>query len=304
MSTFSVAMIGLFEHDAAAAGSGMAKTQGSFSAGIMAAIRKRRPTVVNRDAAVSRGDIVIASYNIHKCVGTDGRFDPSRIAQVIGEIGADIVALQEADQRFGERAGLLDLEHLRREAHLVSVPISPFSEKGHGWHGNVLLLREGAVSDVRQLNLPGVEPRGALVVDLDLKVGPLRIIAAHLGLLRHSRARQAETILRIAADGAGRPTLLIGDLNEWRMGKRSSLTFLSPIFDPTHATVASFPSRFPLFPLDRVLGNPHHLVTSVAVHDTPLARVASDHLPVKASIDLKAALKQGGTTGLIDMEQA
>ncbi|MDX0584811.1 EEP domain-containing protein [Sinorhizobium medicae] len=269
----------------------MAKAQGNLSAGIMAAVRKRRPTVVNRNAAVDRGDIVIASYNIHKCVGTDGRFDPSRIAQVIAEIGADIVALQEADQRFGERAGLLDLEHLRREAHLVSVPISPFTEKGHGWHGNVLLIREGAVSHVRQLKLPGVEPRGALVVDLDLKAGPLRVIAAHLGLLRHSRARQAEMLLKASADGAGRPTLLIGDLNEWRMGKRSSLSFLSPMFDPSHAAVASFPSRFPLLPLDRVLGNPHHLVTSVEVHDSPLARVASDHLPVKASIDLKAAQK-------------
>ncbi|ASY62369.1 dioxygenase [Sinorhizobium sojae CCBAU 05684] len=282
----------------------MARSQGILSAGIMAAIRKRRPTVVNRDAAVSRGDVVIASYNIHKCVGIDGRFDPTRTAQVISELGADIVALQEADQRFGERAGLLDLEHLRREAHLVSVPISPFSEKGHGWHGNVLLLREGAVSNVRQLNLPGVEPRGALVVDLDLQVGPLRVIAAHLGLLRHSRARQAETIMQVAADGGARPTLLIGDLNEWRMGKRSSLRFLSPLFDPSHATVASFPSRFPLFPLDRVLGNPHQLVTSVAVHDTPLARVASDHLPVKASIDLKAAIKDedGRRAGLLGVE--
>ncbi len=282
----------------------MARSQGILSAGIVAAIRKRRPTVVNRDAAVSRGDVVIASYNIHKCVGIDGRFDPTRTAQVIAELGADIVALQEADQRFGERAGLLDLEHLRREAHLVSVPISPFSEKGHGWHGNVLLLREGAVSDVRQLNLPGVEPRGALVVDLDLQVGPLRVIAAHLGLLRHSRARQAETIMQVAADGGARPTLLIGDLNEWRMGKRSSLRFLSPLFDPSHATVASFPSRFPLFPLDRVLGNPHQLVTSVAVHDTPLARVASDHLPVKASIDLKAAMKDedGRHAGLLGAE--
>ncbi|WP_429808700.1 endonuclease/exonuclease/phosphatase family protein [Ensifer sp. B1-9] len=270
----------------------MAKNQSSLSAGIVAAIRKRRPTVVHRETAVNRGDIVIASYNIHKCVGTDGRFDPGRTAHVIGELGADIVALQEADQRFGERAGLLDLDHLRREAHLVSVPISGFSAKGHGWHGNVLLLREGAVSDVRQLKLPGVEPRGALVVDLDLKVGPLRIIAAHLGLLRHSRAQQAEAILEAAADANGRPTLLIGDLNEWRMGRRSSLSFLSPVFDPSHATVASFPSRFPLLPLDRVLGNPHHLVTSVAVHDSPLARIASDHLPIKASIALKAAQQE------------
>ncbi|THK39887.1 endonuclease/exonuclease/phosphatase family protein [Ensifer sp. MPMI2T] len=279
----------------------MAKVHNSLSAGILAAIRKRRPTVVGRDAAVDRGDIVIASYNIHKCVGTDGRFDPARTAQVIAEIGADIVALQEADQRFGERAGLLDLEHLRREAHLVSVPISPFSAKGHGWHGNVLLLREGAVSDLRQLKLPGVEPRGALVVDLDLKAGPLRVIAAHLGLLRHSRAQQAEALLRAAADGIGRPTLLIGDLNEWRMGKRSSLKFLSPTFDPSHATVASFPSRFPLLPLDRVLGNPYHLVTSVAVHDSPLARVASDHLPVKASIDLKAVHKSDNDPGRAEL---
>ncbi|WP_112810080.1 endonuclease/exonuclease/phosphatase family protein [Ensifer sp.] len=282
----------------------MAKNQTSLSAGIVAAIRKRRPTVVSREAAVNRGDIVIASYNIHKCVGTDGRFDPSRTAQVIGELGADIVALQEADQRFGERAGLLDLEHLRREAHLVSVPISGFSTKGHGWHGNVLLLREGAVSDVKQLKLPGVEPRGALVVDLDLKIGPLRVIAAHLGLLRHSRAQQAEAIIEAASDAGGRPTLLIGDLNEWRMGKRSSLSFLSPVFDPSHATVASFPSRFPLLPLDRVLGNPHSLVTSVAVHDSPLARVASDHLPVKASIDLKVGKREDHNNERIEVSRA
>lgn len=282
----------------------MAKNQSSLSAGIVAAIRKRRPTVVSREAAVSRGDIVIASYNIHKCVGTDGRFDPGRTAQVIGELGADIVALQEADQRFGERAGLLDLEHLRREAHLVSVPISGFSTKGHGWHGNVLLLREGAVSDVQQLKLPGVEPRGALVVDLDLKMGPLRVIAAHLGLLRHSRAQQAEAIIEAASDAGGRPTLLIGDLNEWRMGKRSSLSFLSPVFDPSHATVASFPSRFPLLPLDRVLGNPHSLVTSVAVHDSPLARVASDHLPVKASIDLKIGKRADHNNKRIEVSRA
>lgn len=274
----------------------MTAARSSLTAGIFAAIRGKRVPLAGRDPAGERGDTVIASYNIHKCVGTDKRFDPGRIADVIGEIGADIIALQEADQRFGERAGLLDLERLHRDSHLVAVPIEAFSPKGHGWHGNVLLLREGAVAKVNQLKLPGVEPRGALVVDLDLKAGPLRIIAAHLGLLRYSRAQQAEAILAAIEGAEHRPTLLIGDLNEWRMGRRSSLKFLTPVFDPMATAVPSFPSRFPILALDRVMGSPHSLVTAVEVHNTPLARLASDHLPIKAFIDMKAAIAGGTET--------
>ncbi|MEA3535260.1 endonuclease/exonuclease/phosphatase family protein [Rhizobium sp. CC-YZS058] len=266
----------------------------SLPAGIMAAIRARRVPLGGHEASAERradrpGDTLIASYNIHKCVGIDKRFDPGRIAEVIREIDADIVALQEADQRFGERAGLLDLERLRRECHLVSVPIAAFSPKGHGWHGNMLLLREGSVGKVAQLKLPGVEPRGALVVDLDLKQGPLRIIAAHFGLLRHSRGQQARAILKAIQEAEARPTILIGDLNEWRIGKRSALSMLSPVFDPAIAVVPSFPSRFPVLALDRVMGSPHNLVVHVEAHNTALSRMASDHLPLKAFIDLKAA---------------
>ncbi len=262
----------------------------SISGGILSALRGKRVSLAGRDPSGDRGDTVIASYNIHKCVGIDKRFDPGRITEVISEIDADIIALQEADQRFGERAGLLDMERLHRDCHLVSVPISAFSPKGHGWHGNVLLLREGVVAKVHQLKLPGVEPRGALVVDLDLKIGPLRIIAAHFGLLRHSRAQQATAILNAISEAEDRPTLLIGDLNEWRMGRRSALASLSPKFDHGATAVPSFPSRFPVLALDRVMGSPHNLVTAVEVHNTPLARVASDHLPIKAFIDLKGAL--------------
>lgn len=66
-------------------------------------------------------DLLIASYNIHKAVGRDRRFDPARIVDVIDEIGADIIALQEADQRFGERAGLLDLEALKRRTGIQAI---------------------------------------------------------------------------------------------------------------------------------------------------------------------------------------
>jgi endonuclease/exonuclease/phosphatase family metal-dependent hydrolase len=247
-------------------------------------------------AGIRLGSTIVASYNVHKCVGTDKQFDPGRTAAVIGEIGADIVALQEAEQRFGGRAALLDLRRLERESGLVAVPVAGASN-GHGWRGNVLLVREGVVRDVHQIGLPGVEPRGALVVDLDLNTGPLRIVAAHLGLLRQSRARQAEAILTAVYGRGERPTLLLGDLNEWRVGNRSSLRRLAPTFGPLAAALPSFPSRLPVFALDRILGNPHDLIAGIEVHDTPLARIASDHLPVKARIDLAGAPSQAVPEG-------
>ena len=256
---------------------------------ILAALQQERKAYVSGSRAQT--DTLIASYNVHKCVGTDKRFDPDRTAAVIGEIGADVVALQEADQRFGDRAGLIDLRRLERECGLVPVPVIGRS-KSHGWHGNLLLFREGRVRDVHQIRLPGVEPRGALVVDMELGAGPLRVITAHLGLLRRSRTQQAEAILAAVGVRSERPTLLLGDLNEWRLGGRSSLLSFDPAFGPLTAALPSFPSRFPLFALDRILGNPHDLISGLEVHDTPLARVASDHLPVKAWIDLRGASSQ------------
>ena len=262
-------------------------TEGVF--GLAKAQGKPTSHVVHHSGG-ARGDTLIASYNIHKGVGIDRRFDPARIVSVIREIDADVIALQEANQRFGERACLLDLAMLERECGLVAVP-PVRSGQHHGWHGNIILFREGTVTGARQIALPGVEPRGALVIDLTLNAGPLRIIAAHLGLLRHSRAKQVGALLSEAEADDGRPTLLMGDLNEWRLGRRSSLQGLAPDFGPLHATVPSFPSRFPVLALDRVLAKPHNLIAGVELHDTPLARMASDHLPVKAGIKLAEAGK-------------
>jgi endonuclease/exonuclease/phosphatase family metal-dependent hydrolase len=234
--------------------------------------------------------MTIASYNVHKCVGADNLFDPERVASVIREIDADIVALQEADERFGHRAGLLDLHRLQRDTDLVPVQ-PPMHSKGHGWHGNVLLVRAAAIRHVEHLRLPGVEPRGALVVDIEREGLVFRVIAAHLGLLRRSRALQAAHLLEHALAGK-RPTILLGDLNEWRVGRRSSLETLLPDFGPIDAAIPSFPSRFPLLALDRILASPHELITTIDVHDTPLSRMASDHLPLKARVDLAPALQR------------
>ena len=227
--------------------------------------------------------IRVASYNIHKCVGTDRRRDPLRILDVLCEIDGDVVALQEADLRFGEREGLLDMDLLRKRTGLVPVPIEG-AGKNHGWHGNVVLVREAVVHGQHQITLPGVEPRGALVVDLEAKSLHLRVIATHFGLLRRSRAKQAETVLEAAREAADRTVLLMGDLNEWRIDKRSGLTGLESIFGNFEFFVPSFPSRYPLLALDRILCAPRNRLRNIEVHSSALSRVASDHLPIKAEV--------------------
>jgi endonuclease/exonuclease/phosphatase family metal-dependent hydrolase len=231
---------------------------------------------------------VFASYNIHKCVGIDRRFDPERVAKVIGEIGADVIALQEADRRFGDRAGLLDLAAIERDAGLVPVPVSN-GHGGHGWHGNLVLVREGAVRGLRQIRLPGLEPRGALVADIELVAGPARVVAAHLGLLRQSRLLQVEALLEHAGESTDRPVVLMGDMNEWRLRRRSALSGFSPVFGPLGTGVPSFPAYFPVLALDRVMARPQSLMLSLEAHETPLSRLASDHLPVRAVVRLDEA---------------
>ncbi|HEY8614047.1 MAG TPA: endonuclease/exonuclease/phosphatase family protein [Roseomonas sp.] len=239
-------------------------------------------------APVPPGALTVASYNVHKCVGTDKRFDPARVADVIAELNADILALQEADRRFGRRVGLLDMGGIERRTGLRLVPLSIIPQ-GHGWHGNALLVRSGRAVRVRRLSLPGGEPRGAVLVDLEMPSGQLRVVAAHFGLLRRHRSRQVDHILDSLSEDDHVPTVMLGDLNEWRPGRRSSLRALEGSFGTARPGPATFPSRMPLLSLDRILGRPHMLVRALQAHDTPLARIASDHLPLKAKLDLTAA---------------
>ncbi len=230
---------------------------------------------------------LFASYNVHKCVGTDRRFDPERILRVIAEINPDVIALQEADRRFGDRRGLLDLAALREETGLRPVPVAN-GHMGHGWHGNLLLFRDGDARLVRQLTLPGLEPRGALMADLALSVGDVRVLGVHLGLLRHSRLLQVGSLLTHAAEMADTPTVLMGDMNEWRRERRSALSGFVAGFGPMAPCVPSFPAYFPMLALDRMIARPAGALGPIAVHDSPLARRASDHLPIKARITLGA----------------
>jgi endonuclease/exonuclease/phosphatase family metal-dependent hydrolase len=229
----------------------------------------------------------VASYNIHKCRGADGRTRPDRILEVVKELDADLIALQEVDKRFGRRDGLLDPEAIRRETGMRLLVQSDLPQ-GHGWHGNALLVRAEPRSYQRlRLKLPGFEPRGAIVAELDLGDGQFRVIAAHLGLLRKSRLDQATALLKAHREMAPMPTILMGDFNEWRNRRRSSLSVLEPTFGGG-VTPRSFPARRPIFALDRILGWPDGLIRDLAVHSSPLARVASDHLPLTAYAQFSA----------------
>jgi endonuclease/exonuclease/phosphatase family metal-dependent hydrolase len=226
-------------------------------------------------------DLSVASYNIHKGVGGDRRRDLDRTAAVIAEIGADILALQEADTRFGTRTGLLDLDSIRRDLGLIAVPLAQNSA-AHGWHGNLLLVKNALIQDIHPLILPGFEPRGAMVTDLDFAGQPLRVINTHFGLLPRSRAAQARAIIDKIASLDERPTLLLGDLNEWR-GSAAMLKTLGERFQIAPPK-PSFPARYPILPFDRILASKG--LSEITPHDTALARRASDHLPIKARLIL------------------
>ena len=226
-------------------------------------------------------DLTVATYNIHKGVGTDRRRDLGRIAAVIAELRADILALQEVDSRIGPRTGLLDLPRLASDAGLTPVPLHGVGA-AHGWHGNLLMVRDMQVQDVHQINLPGFEPRGAIITDLIVAGQPLRVVNAHLGLLPASRATQVRSMLARLDAMAPCPTLLMGDLNEWR-NTAQAMRLLAGRF-AIAPSAASFPSRYPVLRLDRIMAQGGAVLHQAAPHVSPLSRRASDHMPVVARL--------------------
>ena len=230
----------------------------------------------------------IATYNIRKCVGLDWRRRPDRIIEVIGEMKADIVALQEADKRFGPRHATLPVALLSDRTGLRALtPPGGMVSSGH--HGNALLVRDGTeVQKVRAVDLPSLEPRGALIADIRLHERDLRVVAVHLGLRPADRRRQAEAVLAalavLAADGAPRPTILMGDLNEWSPDGPAIASFRSGL--EASPPIRTFHTALPVAPLDRIfVGGGLHF-RHVALHRSAAALRASDHLPLLADVEL------------------
>ena len=227
----------------------------------------------------------LGSYNVRAGLGTDMRRDAARAIRTIAGLGADILALQEADFRLGQRPAALPPARLTDETGLHIVPAGRHATS-LGWHGIALLHRPSIeVSDIHRLDLPGLEPRGALITDFETELGPLRVVAVHLGLLRRSRKSQLAYIDSHLHDLAPRPTVMIGDFNEW--SRKKGFDTLSDRFNVLRPG-ATFPSRRPVLGLDRVV-HCEGLLANVQVARPEKGPHPSDHLPILAEIELGAA---------------
>ena len=224
--------------------------------------------------------IKVASYNMRKGIGLDRRRDPARVLSVLGELDADIVALQEADRRFGTRASAIPLRMF--EEHSDYVPVSLDNRPGSiGWHGNALLVRKGAeVEESHALHLPTLEPRGAVAATIRIGDRRLRVVGMHLDISGLRRRQQARAILKHVAAGEDLPTILMGDCNEWRASGGCLADFGAEhrLVETGH----SFHSRRPVAKLDRIFASPDLEAVDAGVHQSALAARASDHLPIWA----------------------
>ena len=250
--------------------------------------------------------ITVASYNMRKAIGIDRRRRPDRVLHVLQEIDADVVALQEADKRIGGRGAAVPHEliddhglykpvpfRVRHKRTLERLPggaraeqLLKLNTRNLGWHGNALLVKKHVgILDVAALDLPMLEPRGAVMAELLIEDRPLRIIGMHLDLSGLWRRRQMRTILEaIHRRQHKMPTILMGDTNEWR-DAGACLKELDGGFRIA-PTGPSFHSRRPIAALDRIIVDHRLAIEAAGVHASPEARKASDHLPIWARVAL------------------
>ncbi len=230
----------------------------------------------------------VASYNVHRCIGGDGRYDLDRVAGVVEELDCDVVALQELSNRLA-RGGTDQLAFLAKRGG-YSYLRGPTRTDAASEYSNGLLHR-GEPETVRRVILPvrrGREPRSAVSATFlhdGIRVG---IVATHLGLALRERYRQARVLATEFESFDVDLRILAGDLNDWAPGV-VSLRPLRKIFG-VQARVATFPARWPTVGLDHVWVAGHLGASRLTAVRNPLTRVASDHLPLCAEITFPEAL--------------
>lgn len=227
----------------------------------------------------------VVTWNIHSCVGSDGRYDVGRVAEVLAGLEADIIGLQEVDWRRPAEGGGEAFEFIAAQLGMNAVE-GPNLHDHAGRYGNGLLTRFD-VTQVRQWSLAcdGREPRGAIDATLTHRGFTIRTWVTHLGLKFRERRKQVDTLRKAIASGA--PTnaqLLLGDMNEWRTRVLMRRAFLPGPF-VRMVTGRTFPSTFPCLPLDGIFLAPQPLSLTGGCVRMGSARVASDHLPLFADIE-------------------
>ncbi len=226
------------------------------------------------------GSFKVATYNVHRSIGIDGVRDLERTARVIKETGAHIIALQEVEELLEDPHTLASLTGMTAISGMTL-------ETADRRFGNILLTDfEIRSAEVVDISWGRREPRSIIDVMIETPGGePLRCLATHLGLSSRERKHQHRLIAALLSKHWEGPTLLMGDLNEWRP-YAPALRRIDRLLGPSLGR-RSFPSRLPLLPLDRIWISPNRMLQSVAAHRTPISQAASDHLPVVADLELQ-----------------
>ncbi len=228
-----------------------------------------------------RRSLRIVTWNVHACVGGDGRFDPDRVVTIVRDLSPDIVALQEVDSRRFGTVGFDAFTFFRERIGDHSAEARTITTEA-GDYGHMVLSR-WPLRHVRthDISVPRREPRNILEVETVSPFGPIRVIAAHFGLRRSERRLQTAALRAVVDPGSDGAAIVAGDFNELR---RHSATHraLSPQFQGT-TIFATFPSWRPLVPLDRIWCRPPLRVQRSRVLRS--ARPASDHLPLIADLE-------------------
>jgi endonuclease/exonuclease/phosphatase family metal-dependent hydrolase len=233
----------------------------------------------------------ILTYNVHRCLGPDGVLSPERIADVIASADPDIVALQELDVRR-PRTGGVDQARVIANALGMTLHFHAAVRVMEEMYGDAILT-SAPCRLVKTGHLPGKslipkrDPRGALWSAVTLDADDVQIINTHLGVTQHERETQVETLLGpewLSHPDCRDPVILAGDFNSVPQGR--TYRQLAAKLGSTHRVVPAdggfptFPSRLPLLGIDHVFASGSVEILSADVLRTPLARVASDHLPL------------------------
>jgi len=239
----------------------------------------------------------VATYNVHGCVGTDGQRSESRIADVIANMSADIVGLQELDlgrsrSSYADQAALIAAQ-LGWKYHF-----HPAMRRGGEQYGNAIVSRF-PIALKRADEMPGVAPwycrekRIAIWIQAETDLGSVHIINSHFGLGRNERRLQAELLVGptwLGSIAPNEPAILLGDFNSVRSSRAhrhiaEQLRDVRTLVLPTRK-FRTFPTRLPSLGVDHIFVNAALHPTQLSVHRTPLARLASDHFPLVCELTL------------------
>ncbi len=230
----------------------------------------------------------IVTYNIHKCKGLDFRTSPARIVEVLREIDADIIALQEVVSHENREP---EENQARYIAEKLGYEYQIGENRKHlgGIYGNVVLSRFPIAEHKNfDITVRGREPRGCQHVDVKLSADNLlHVYNIHLGTAFTERRQQVKRLLdeEILNRLHTAPRIMLGDFNEWTSGLASKLLkahFRSADLRHHLARRRTYPGIFPFLHLDRIYYDNHLKIENAFVHRSRLALVASDHLPLVA----------------------